>query len=74
MSDRDDTPLNQHTRRVWEPRAGRDLTGEDCREIQRNIFGFLQVLRDWAKSDDASSPATSQASETTHNPEKETNE
>lgn len=73
MSDRDDTPLTQHTRRVWEPRAGRELTDEDCRQIQRNVFGFLQVLRDWATSDDTNFPASSQASETTHNPKKDTN-
>ena len=42
--------LTDHTHRVWEPRAGRELTDHDCRQIERNIYGFLGVLAEWAKA------------------------
>ena len=47
----DHESLTDHTRRVWEPRAGRELTDHDCRQIERNIYGFLGVLAEWAKAD-----------------------
>lgn len=50
MSD-DQEPLTDHTRRVWEPRAGCELSDHDCRQIERNIYGFLGVLAEWAKAD-----------------------
>jgi hypothetical protein len=46
MSDEAETPLAEHTRRVWQPRARRELTDDDCREIQRNVLGFMTLLRD----------------------------
>lgn len=68
-----DSSLTDHTRRVWQPRARRALTDEDCREIQRNIFGFLGVLRDWTDADRQQSeskpsadPATANSTEQHH--------
>jgi hypothetical protein len=66
VSERHADSLTQHTRTVWESRAGRELSDEDCREIQQNVFGFLQVLRDWAKSDAAAQQASGTESNTTH--------
>lgn len=51
MSTGEDRSLVEHTRRVWQPRARRELTEDDCREIQRNVLGFVTVLRDWAQSE-----------------------
>ncbi len=51
MSSGDSESLNDHTRRVWQPRAGRKLSDHDCREIERNIHGFLSVLAEWAEAD-----------------------
>lgn len=50
MSDEAESPLVEHARRVWQPRARHELTDDDCREIQRNVLGFMTVLRDWAAS------------------------
>jgi hypothetical protein len=32
------------TRKVWQPRLGRDLTDEDARQITLNFTGFFGVL------------------------------
>ena len=37
--------------RVWQLRSNRELTDHDCRQIERNIYGFLGVLAEWAKAD-----------------------
>ena len=44
MSDEAESPLVEHTRRVWQPRARHELTDDDCREIQRNVLGFMNLL------------------------------
>lgn len=51
MSSGDSESLSDHTRRVWQPRAGRELSDHECREIERNVFGFLSVLAEWAEAD-----------------------
>lgn len=51
MSTGEDRSLVEHTRRVWQPRARHELTDDDCREIQRNVLGFMTVLHDWAASE-----------------------
>jgi hypothetical protein len=51
MSAEAESPLVEHTRCVWQPRAHHELTDDDCREIQRNVLGFMSVLRDWAASE-----------------------
>ena len=42
--------LANHTRQVWQSRTRRELTENDCREIERNVFGFWRILADWAHS------------------------
>lgn len=39
------------TLKVWQPRSPRMLTPEDAREIQANVAGFFDVLREWAAVD-----------------------
>lgn len=51
MSTGNNPSQSDDTRRIWQPRARRELTDEDCREIKRNVFGFLGVLREWAEAD-----------------------
>lgn len=50
------------TRRVWQPRLGRDLTDEDSRQIMQNVTGFFGVLAEWSRAErlaanDAAAPA-----------------
>jgi hypothetical protein len=50
------------TRQVWQPRIGRDLTDEGCRQILHNVTGFFGVLAEWSGAEklvaanDASAP------------------
>ena len=50
-------------RQVWQPRLGRDLTGEDARRIMHNVTGFFGVLAEWSRAEslaaanDAAAPA-----------------
>jgi hypothetical protein len=37
----------------WRPRFGRDLSGEDARQIVENVSGFFAVLADWSWSERA---------------------
>lgn len=39
------------TRRVWQPRLGRDLSGEDVRQITENVTGFFALLAEWARAE-----------------------
>lgn len=39
------------TRKVWEPRIGRDLTDEHARQIADNITGFFSILAEWAMAE-----------------------
>ena len=41
--------LRQRTRKVWQPRIGRDLSSEDARQIVENVSGFFAVLADWSR-------------------------
>jgi hypothetical protein len=41
----------QATRAVFQPRARRVLSDEDCREIKRNMTGFFSVLAQWAAAE-----------------------
>ena len=40
-----------HTRQVWQPRLGRDLTDEDARQIMHNVTGFFGVLAEWSRAE-----------------------
>jgi hypothetical protein len=37
----------------WGQRLGRDLSGEDARQIVENVSGFFAVLADWSRSEQA---------------------
>ena len=39
------------TRQVWQPRIGRDLTDEGCRQIMHNVTGFFGVLAEWSRAE-----------------------
>jgi hypothetical protein len=39
------------TRRVWQRRLARDLSGEEARQIAENVVGFFSILADWARAE-----------------------
>jgi hypothetical protein len=43
--------LFDRTRKVWQPRTGRDLTNEDARQITENITGFFSILTQWSRAE-----------------------
>jgi hypothetical protein len=51
------------TRKIWQPRIGRDLIDEDARQIMHNVTGFFGVLTEWSRAEriaaanDATAPA-----------------
>jgi hypothetical protein len=49
--------LIDRTRNVWQPRTGRQLTGEDARQIAENVTGFFSILAEWS-STEISTPAS----------------
>jgi hypothetical protein len=57
--------LIERTRKVWQPRTGRNLTDEDARRINENITGFFAILAEWSRvetgppANDTGMPATS---------------
>ncbi len=40
--------LIDRTRKVWQPRIGRNLTDEDARQISENVTGFFAILAEWS--------------------------
>jgi hypothetical protein len=61
-----------HSRQVWQPRIGRDLTDEDARQIIHNVTGFFGVLAEWSRrerlpaANDAATPAKPNKGEVRH--------
>ena len=43
--------LIERTRRVWQPRLGRDLSREDARQIVENVTGFFAILAEWSRAE-----------------------
>jgi hypothetical protein len=43
--------LIDRTRRVWQPRLGRDLNREDARQIAENVTGFFALLAKWSRAE-----------------------
>ena len=43
--------LIDRTRKVWQPRIGRDLTNEDARQISENVTGFFAILAEWSRAE-----------------------
>jgi hypothetical protein len=60
------------TRKVWQPRIGRDLTNEDARQINENVTGFFAILAEWSRAEmpapanDTVQPAASASGEARH--------
>ena len=46
--------LIDRTRRVWQPRTGRNLTDEDARQINENATGFFALLAEWSRAESPS--------------------
>ncbi len=71
-NDNDEGKEIAHTRQVWQPRLGRDLTDEDARQILHNVTGFFGVLAEWSRADrlaaanDAAAPAKPNEGEVRH--------
>ena len=67
-----DDNLIDRTRRVWQPRLGRDLSREDARQIAENVTGFFAILTEWscaelrARANDAGKPIVSDNKEADH--------
>jgi hypothetical protein len=36
---------------LWQPRAARELTQEDARQIIENVSGFFAVLAEWSRAE-----------------------
>ena len=49
--------LIDRTRHVWQPRVGRELSGEDARQIAENAIGFFSVLAEWSRAEKLASAA-----------------
>ena len=58
MQSEPESEVLSRTLKVWQPRAARQLTLEDAREIAENFVGFFQVLASWEKAI-AASPGVS---------------
>ena len=43
------------TRKVWEPRIGRDLTDDDARQIGENVTNFFSILAEWVRAEASTS-------------------
>jgi hypothetical protein len=43
--------LIERTRNLWQPRLGRDLSGEDARQITANVTGFFELLAEWSQAE-----------------------
>jgi hypothetical protein len=64
--------LIDRTRKVWQPRIGRNLTNEDARQISENVTGFFVILAEWSRvemptpANDAGMPVASDNKEVRH--------
>jgi hypothetical protein len=64
--------LIDRTRKVWQPRIGRNLTNEDARQISENVTGFFAILAEWSRvemptpANDAGKPVTSDNEDVRH--------
>jgi hypothetical protein len=53
--------LIDRTRKVWKPRLGRDLSGEDTRQIAENVSGFFAILAEWSRAEQLAGANDNQA-------------
>ena len=43
--------LIHRTIETWQPRAERDLSREDARQIVENVTGFFAILAEWSRAE-----------------------
>lgn len=43
--------LIERTRKVWQPRLGRDLSRDEAKQIAASVTGFFAVLAEWSRAD-----------------------
>jgi hypothetical protein len=71
-NDNDRSGQIAHTREIWQPRLGRDLSDEDARQMLQSVTGFFSVLAEWrhaeliAAANDRSAPGTADEGEVGH--------
>jgi hypothetical protein len=63
--------LIHRTRQVWQPRLGRDLNGEDARQIAENVTGFFTILAGWSRAEVAIPANDNDARETSNSTKEE---
>lgn len=39
------------TRRVWQPRLGRDLSRDEAKQVAASMTGFFAVLVEWSRAE-----------------------
>jgi hypothetical protein len=64
-----DHDLLGRTRKVWQPRFGRELSREDARQIAVNVTGLFSVLAEWSRGErptPAVVPSVSELTEARH--------
>ena len=49
MADNSSIELNHLTADLWQKRANRTLSEEDCRQIEENMSGFINILQEWER-------------------------
>ena len=47
----DEFDLLEATIALWQPRASRELSREDARQIAENVVGFFDVLAAWSRAE-----------------------
>lgn len=49
MPNRSELDITQRTITVWQPRAQRELSADDARQIAENVTGFFRILETWRR-------------------------
>ncbi len=62
----DEDDLVGRTRKVWQPRLGRELSHDDARQIAANMTGFFSVLAGWSTSADPIAASVPDRTEAQH--------
>lgn len=61
MQHKPESEALSRTLKVWQPRAARQLSLEDAREIAENFVRFFQVLASWEEAITAPTGASAEA-------------
>jgi hypothetical protein len=51
VDERVDLDLVGSTIALWQPRASREVTREDARQIIENVSGFFAILAEWSQAE-----------------------